>query len=321
LVSGTDTVKNGSRGRGVTLAARDLRKSYEGFEAVKGVDFEVYEGECFGFLGPNGAGKTSTMKMIYNAAIPSGGELDVVGLNVSRDARRVKRRIGVVPQENNPDGELTVRENLVVYGRYFGLGRKLISQRADELLEFVQLRDKAGDRVEQLSGGMKRRLLIARSLMNDPDLVVLDEPTTGLDPQARHLVWEKLRELKARGKTLILTTHYMDEAAQLCDRLVIMEGGLIISGGAPHVLIEENVSPEVVEFRAASSNLDGLAPVLEREADSVERTANAIYAYTTDPDALLKRVRASGVETGETFKRRSSLEDVFLNLTGRGLVD
>jgi lipooligosaccharide transport system ATP-binding protein len=321
LVSGTDTVNNKSRGRGVTLAARDLRKSYEGFEAVKGVDFEVYEGECFGFLGPNGAGKTSTMKMIYNAAIPSGGELDVVGLDVSRDARRVKRRIGVVPQENNPDGELTVRENLVVYGRYFGLGRKLISQRADELLEFVQLRDKSGDRVEQLSGGMKRRLLIARSLMNDPDLVVLDEPTTGLDPQARHLVWEKLRELKARGKTLILTTHYMDEAAQLCDRLVIMEGGLIISGGAPHVLIEENVSPEVVEFRAASSNLNGLAPVLEREADSVERTANAIYAYTTDPDALIERVRASGVETGETFKRRSSLEDVFLNLTGRGLVD
>ena len=301
--------------------ARGLTKSYGVFEAVKGVDFEVYEGECFGFLGPNGAGKTSTMKMIYNAAIPSGGELDVVGLDVIREARRVKRRIGVVPQENNLDEDLTVRENLVVYGRYFGLGRKVISQRADELLAFVRLSEKAGDRVEQLSGGMKRRLLIARSLMNDPDLVVLDEPTTGLDPQARHLVWEKLRELKARGKTLILTTHYMDEAAQLCDRLVIMEGGLIISGGPPRTLIEENVSPEVIEFRAGPGDLARLAPVLEEEADSVERTADALYAYTSDPETLMDRVRHSGVETGETLQRRSGLEDVFLNLTGRGLVD
>lgn len=318
LESGAENI---SREREVTLAARGLTKSYGSFEAVKGVDFEVYEGECFGFLGPNGAGKTSTMKMIYNAAIPSGGELDVVGLDVSREARRVKRRIGVVPQENNLDEDLTVRENLVVYGRYFGLGRKVISGRADELLEFVKLREKSGDRVEQLSGGMKRRLLIARSLMNDPDLVVLDEPTTGLDPQARHLVWEKLRELKTRGKTLILTTHYMDEAAQLCDRLVIMEGGLIISGGAPRALIEENVSPEVVEFRSGTGGLERLAPILEEEADSVERAADAIYAYTSDPEALLDRVRRSGVELDETLQRRSSLEDVFLNLTGRGLVD
>ncbi|WP_047866495.1 ABC transporter ATP-binding protein [Rubrobacter aplysinae] len=306
------------------MEARGLKKSYEGFEAVRGVDFEVYEGECFGFLGPNGAGKTSTMKMIYNAAVPSGGELDVVGLDVGREARRVKQRIGVVPQENNPDEDLTVRENLVVYGRYFGLGRKEISNRADEMLEFVQLSEKSGDRVEQLSGGMKRRLLIARSLMNDPDLVVLDEPTTGLDPQARHLVWEKLRELKRRGKTLILTTHYMDEAAQLCDRLVIMEGGRIISSGSPQTLIKENVSPEVVEFRAergGPDSLDSLAPVIEAEADSVERTADAIYAYTSEPDRLIERVRASGAGVGDTLKRRSSLEDVFLNLTGRGLVD
>lgn len=301
--------------------ARGLKKSYGAFEAVKGVDFAVYEGECFGFLGPNGAGKTSTMKMIYNAAIPSGGELSVVGLDILREARRVKMRIGVVPQENNPDEDLTVRENLVVYGRYFGLGRKAISRRADELLEFVQLTEKANDRVEQLSGGMKRRLLIARSLMNDPDLVVLDEPTTGLDPQARHLVWEKLRELKARGKTLILSTHYMDEAAQLCDRLVIMEGGRIISEGSPRTLIEENVSPEVVEFRAAPGGLERLARVLEEAADSVERTADALYAYTTDPERLMDRVRGSGVETGETLQRRSGLEDVFLNLTGRGLAD
>lgn len=313
--------ENGSRERGATLVARGLEKRYGDFEAVKGVDFEVYEGECFGFLGPNGAGKTSTMKMIYNAAIPSGGELSVVGLDVRREARRVKMRIGVVPQENNPDEELTVRENLVVYGRYFGLGRKVLYQRADELLEFVQLTEKAGDRVEQLSGGMKRRLLIARSLINDPDLVVLDEPTTGLDPQARHLVWEKLRELKARGKTLILTTHYMDEAAQLCDRLVIMEGGRIVSEGSPRALIEENVSPEVVEFRAGPGGLDRLAPVLEAAADSVERTADALYAYTSDPERMMDRVRGSGIETGETLQRRASLEDVFLNLTGRGLVD
>jgi lipooligosaccharide transport system ATP-binding protein len=313
--------ENGSGRRETTLVARGLNKSYGSFEAVKGVDFEVYEGECFGFLGPNGAGKTSTMKMIYNAAIPSGGELHVVGLDVMREARRVKMRIGVVPQENNPDEDLTVRENLVVYGRYFGLGRKVISQRADELLKFVQLTEKADDRVEQLSGGMKRRLLIARSLMNDPDLVVLDEPTTGLDPQARHLVWEKLRELKARGKTLILTTHYMEEAAQLCDRLVIMEGGRIISGGSPRALIEENVSPEVVEFQAGPVKLDRLAPVLEAEADSVERTADALYAYTSDPERLMDRVRGSDVDLGETLQRRSGLEDVFLNLTGRGLVD
>lgn len=313
--------ENGSRERGATLVARGLEKRYGDFEAVKGVDFEVYEGECFGFLGPNGAGKTSTMKMIYNAAIPSGGELSVVGLDVRREARRVKMRIGVVPQENNPDEDLTVRENLVVYGRYFGLGRKVLYQRADELLEFVQLTEKAGDRVEQLSGGMKRRLLIARSLINDPDLVVLDEPTTGLDPQARHLVWEKLRELKARGKTLILTTHYMDEAAQLCDRLVIMEGGRIVSEGSPRALIEENVSPEVVEFRAGPGGLDRLAPVLEAAADSVERTADALYAYTSDPERMMDRVRGSGIETGETLQRRASLEDVFLNLTGRGLVD
>ena len=312
---------HGSSNKETTLAARGLRKSYEGFEAVAGVDFEVYEGECFGFLGPNGAGKTSTMKMIYNAAVPTGGKLEVVGFDVGRHPRQVKQRIGVVPQENNPDEDLTVRENLVVYGRYFGLNRKVIRQRADELLQFVQLTNKSANRVEELSGGMKRRLLIARALMNDPYLIVLDEPTTGLDPQARHLVWEKLRELKSRGKTLILTTHYMDEAAQLCDRLVIMDGGRIISEGTPADLIENNVSPEVVEFRAGSKKLDRLEPVVEAEADHIERTANAIYAYTSDPESLLSRVNGSVEDAGETLRRGSGLEDVFLNLTGRGLVD
>jgi lipooligosaccharide transport system ATP-binding protein len=222
-----------TQSRTSTLVARNLKKSYDGFEAVKGVEFEVKRGECFGFLGPNGAGKTTTMKMIYGAVIPTSGELDVAGLDVRRSEREIKRRIGVVPQENNLDDELKVKENLLVYGRYYDLPRKLALQRADELLDFVQLTEKADSQVEQLSGGMKRRLLIARALINDPEIVVLDEPTTGLDPQARHLVWDRLRALTSEGKTLVLTTHYMEEAARLCDRLVIMEGGLIIAEGSP----------------------------------------------------------------------------------------
>nr|MDP9477316.1 ABC transporter ATP-binding protein [Actinomycetota bacterium] len=216
-----------------TLIGRGLKKSFGGFEAVKGVDFRVSGGECFGFLGPNGAGKTTTMKMIYGAVIPTGGELEVAGLDVYHHEREIKRRIGVVPQENNLDDELKVRENLLIYGRYYDLPRKVVLRRTDELLDFMQLSDKAEATVEQLSGGMKRRLLIARALINDPELVVLDEPTTGLDPQARLLVWDRLRALTAEGKTLILTTHYMEEAARLCDRLVIVEGGLIIAEGTP----------------------------------------------------------------------------------------
>src|ERR671914_486819 len=240
----------GTQLRKSTLVARDLKKSYNGFQAVKGVDFEVHRGECFGFLGPNGAGKTTTMKMIYGAVIPSEGELDVAGLDVTRCEREIKRRIGVVPQENNLDDDLKVKENLLVYGRYYDLPRKLALQRAEELLEFVELTERAESRVDTLSGGMKRRLLIARALINDPEIVVLDEPTTGLDPQARHLVWDRLPALTAEGKTLLLTTHYMEEAERLCDRLVIMEGGLIIAEGSPEQLVEEHVSPQVLEFRA-----------------------------------------------------------------------
>ena len=304
-----------------TLVGRGLKKSYADFEAVKGVDFEVYRGECFGFLGPNGAGKTTTMKMIYGAAVPTGGELKVVGLDVKRAEREVKRRIGVVPQENNLDEDLKVEENLLVYGRYFDLPRKLRRRRAAELLEFVQLQDKADSKVEQLSGGMKRRLLIARALINDPDLVVLDEPTTGLDPQARHLVWDKLRELAARGTTLVLTTHYMDEAAQLCDRLCIMEGGRIITEGSPLSLISENVSPEVLEIRAAPGDLEKLVASVEGAADSVDRVGGAIYVYASDAEAVTRRVRESGVPTANILQRQASLEDVFLKLTGRRLVD
>ena len=311
------------RGGGSTLAGRGLRKSYGDFEAVKGVDFEVYAGECFGFLGPNGAGKTSTMKMIYAAAVPTGGELSVVGLDVTRHDREVKRRIGVVPQENNLDEGLKVRENLLVYGRYFDLPRKLVLQRADELLEFVQLTEKAEAKVEALSGGMKRRLLIARALVNDPDLVVLDEPTTGLDPQARHLVWDKLRELAREGKTLILTTHYMEEAARLCDRLVIMEGGDIIARGSPADLVKEHISPQVLEFRSDPASLEALRPILEEVADSVEEggSVEALLAFTRDAQTVLERVRGSGVTVENTVQREAGLEDVFMRLTGRRLAD
>ncbi|MDQ5828963.1 MAG: ABC transporter ATP-binding protein [Actinomycetota bacterium] len=301
--------------------ARNLKKSYHGFEAVKGVGFEVRRGECFGFLGPNGAGKTTTMKMIYGAVIPTSGELDVAGLDVRRSEREIKRRIGVVPQENNLDDELKVKENLLVYGRYYDLPRKLALQRADELLDFVQLTEKANSRVEQLSGGMKRRLLIARALINDPEIVVLDEPTTGLDPQARHLVWDRLRALTSEGKTLLLTTHYMEEAARLCDRLVIMEGGLIIAEGSPKELVEKYVSPQVVEFRASPRALDELRPVVEAAADAVERSGEALVAFTADADALTEKVWESGTEVENIVQRQAGLEDVFLRLTGRRLIE
>jgi lipooligosaccharide transport system ATP-binding protein len=311
----------GTQSRTSTLVARDLKKSYDGFEAVKGVDFEVHRGECFGFLGPNGAGKTTTMKMIYGAVIPTSGELDVAGLDVRRCEREIKRRIGVVPQENNLDDELKVKENLLVYGRYYDLPKKVILQRAEELLDFVQLTERAESKVEQLSGGMKRRLLIARALINDPEIVVLDEPTTGLDPQARHLVWDRLRALTAEGKTLLLTTHYMEEAARLCDRLVIMEGGLIIAEGAPGELVEEYVSPQVLEFRGPPESLERLRPVVEAASDAVELSGEALLAFTADGDALMEEVHASGIEVENTVYRQAELEDVFLRLTGRRLLE
>ena len=312
--------KNTDTGK-ATLSAQGLKKTYGDFEAVKGVDFEVYRGECFGFLGPNGAGKTTTMKMIYGAAVPTSGELKVVGIDVRRSERKVKRCIGVVPQENNLDEDLKVKENLLVYGRYFDLPRKLVRQRATELLEFVQLSEKADAQVEQLSGGMKRRLLIARALINDPDLVVLDEPTTGLDPQARHLVWDKLRQLTSEGKTLILTTHYMDEAAQLCNRLCIMEGGRIISEGAPRDLIEEHVNPEVLEFRAAPGTLKKLNLLVEDVSDGADRVGETLLVYTSDSDAVTQKVKESGIAVENILYRQATLEDVFLKLTGRRLVD
>jgi len=302
--------------------ARGLEKSYGGFEAVKGIDFRISGGECFGFLGPNGAGKTTTMKMIYGAVIPTGGELSVAGLDVYRNEREIKRRIGVVPQENNLDDELEVRENLLIYGRYYDLPRKTVLQRTDALLDFVQLSDKVDARVEQLSGGMKRRLLIARALINDPEIVVLDEPTTGLDPQARHLVWDRLRALTDEGKTLVLTTHYMEEAARLCDRLVIMEGGRIISGGTPKDLVQEHVSPQVIEFRAGSGVLDELVPLVEPVADAVERSGDEVLlVYTEEAEDLVGRVQESYIDVENIVHRQAGLEDVFLRLTGRSLIE
>ena len=307
--------------RETTIVARGLKKSYRDFEAVKGVNFEVYRGECFGFLGPNGAGKSTTMKMLYGAAVPTGGELSVAGLEITRNEREVKRRIGIVPQEDNLDNDLKVMENLLVYGRYYDLPCKVAQRRAEELLEFVQLSEKAGAEVEQLSGGMKRRLLIARALINDPDIVVLDEPTTGLDPQARHLVWDRLRELTSEGKTLVLTTHYMEEAAQLCDRLVIMEGGEIVTGGSPREMIEEHVSPEVLELRATPDAIERLLRMVEANDGAVERAGEALLIYTTDAGALMEKIHASGVPVKNTMYRRAGLEDVFLRLTGRQLID
>ncbi|HEX2739258.1 MAG TPA: ABC transporter ATP-binding protein [Rubrobacter sp.] len=305
-----------------TLVASGLKKNYGDFAAVRGVDFRVSGGECFGFLGPNGAGKTTTMKMIYGAVIPTGGELTVAGLDVYHHEREIKRRIGVVPQENNLDDELKVRENLLIYGRYYDLPRKVVLQRTDELLDFMQLSDKAEATVEQLSGGMKRRLLIARALINDPEIVILDEPTTGLDPQARLLVWDRLRKLAAEGKTLILTTHYMEEAARLCDRLAIMERGLIIAEGTPKALVEEHVSPQVIELRTDRRSLERLLPIVEAASDAVERTGeDRLLAYTEDVEALLEDVRSSGVEIENTAYRHTGLEDVFLRLTGRRLVE
>jgi lipooligosaccharide transport system ATP-binding protein len=304
------------------VVARGLVKRYGSFEAVRGVDFAVVAQECFGFLGPNGAGKTTTMRMISCTAPPTEGELAVLGLPVAAGHDRdIRRRMGVVPQENNLDEEVSVIENLLIYARYFGIPARESRPRADELLAFVALEDKRDWPILRLSGGMKRRLLVARSLMNEPEVLILDEPTTGLDPQARHLVWEKLRSLKRQGVTLLLTTHYMEEASQLCDRLVIMHEGRILVQGSPRELVARETSPQVVEVFEPSdataeelSRLDGLA-------DRIERLADRVLLYTTDGDALLGKVRDIVPDRGAVWLRGGTLEDVFLSLTGRGLLE
>jgi lipooligosaccharide transport system ATP-binding protein len=302
------------------VQARGLRKSFGGFEAVRGLDVDVARGEIFGFLGPNGAGKSSTMRMIACVSPRSAGELTVLGMDPDVDGPRIRARLGVVPQLDNLDTELTVRENLEIYGRYFGLSRAHVRRKAVELMGFAQLGDRADAAVESLSGGMKRRLTIARSLVNDPELLLLDEPTTGLDPQARHLLWDRLYRLKGEGVTQIVTTHYMDEAEQLCDRLVVMDGGVIAAEGSPAELIARYSTREVLELRFPP----GAAPpveTVERLADRVEELPHRLLLYTDDGEHLQAELVRRGVKPLSALVRRSSLEDVFLRLTGRSLVD
>jgi lipooligosaccharide transport system ATP-binding protein len=302
------------------VQARGLRKRFGGFEAVRGIDVDVARGEVFGFLGPNGAGKSSTMRMIACVSPRSGGELQVLGMDPAADGPRIRARIGVVPQLDNLDQELTVRQNLEVYGRYFGLSRAHVRAKATELLEFAQLSERGDSEVEPLSGGMKRRLTIARALVNEPELLLLDEPTTGLDPQARHLLWERLYRLKRDGVTQIITTHYMDEAEQLCDRLVVMDSGLIVAEGAPAELIERYSTREVLELRfpvGEAPAADALAPLVER----VEELPDRLLLYTADGEHAQAAVASAGHGPVSALVRRSSLEDVFLRLTGRSLVE
>ena len=306
----------------VLVRARGLTKRFGSFTAVDGIDFDLYRGEAFGFLGPNGAGKSSTMRMIGCVSPPTAGELTILGRDPVRDGSAIRGRLGVVPQEDTLDVELTVVENLLVYGRYFGLPRRVIRERTAALLEFVQLADRAKDKVDPLSGGLKRRLTIARSLINEPEILILDEPTTGLDPQARHVVWDRLFRLKQRGVTLILTTHYMDEAEQLCDRLVVMDHGRFAAEGSPRDLITHYCSPEVLELRFNPELHDLAADKLKDfPAERAEVLADRILLYVTDGDAALAAVRASGLEPLTSLVRRGTLEDVFLRLTGRRLED
>src|SRR3954467_8652710 len=307
---------------GPLIRARGLTKRFGDFTAVDAVDFEVQPGEAFGFLGPNGAGKSSTMRMIGCVSPVTEGDLRVFDMDPAADGSRIRARLGVVPQEDTLDVELTVRENLLVYGRYFGLPRKVIRERTAALLDFVQLADRAADKVDPLSGGLKRRLTIARSLINEPEILILDEPTTGLDPQARHVVWDRLFRLKQRGVTLILTTHYMDEAEQLCDRLVVMDHGRFAAEGSPRDLIARYCSPEVLELRFDPELHEQAGDKLKDfPAERAELLADRILLYVTDGDEALAAVRETGLEPLTSLVRRGTLEDVFLHLTGRRLED
>jgi lipooligosaccharide transport system ATP-binding protein len=309
-------------GAAALIEAKALTERFGDHVAVDGIDFSVRRGEVFGFLGPNGAGKTTTMRMIACVSPVTDGKLRVLGMNPVVDGPAIRSRLGVVPQDDNLDTELTVWDNLVIYGRYFGLPMAQIRERAAELLHFARLDDRRLSRVDPLSGGMKRRLTIVRSLINRPDLVLLDEPTTGLDPQARHLLWERLYRLKREGVTLVLTTHYMDEAEQLCDRLVIMDGGRIVAEGSPRELIDRYSTREVVELRFALPEQQQAALArLDGAGDGVENLADRVLIYTAHGDEALAQVTHDGIEPASVLVRRSTLEDVFLQLTGRTLDD
>ncbi len=303
------------------VTARALTKKFDDFVAVDAVDFEVRRGEAFGFLGPNGAGKSSTMRMIQAVSPVTAGELTVLGLDPEADGPKIRARLGVVPQEDNLDTQLPVEENLLIYGRYFDLPRAVIRERIDELLAFAQLTERRKTPVEKLSGGMKRRLSIARALINQPELLILDEPTTGLDPQARHALWDRLYRLKQQGATLIITTHYMDEAEQLCDRLVVMDKGKIVAEGSPRELIGRYSTREVVELRFPVGVQETVLDDLERLGKRTEVLPDRVLLYTDDADATSSAVHAAGIVPEQMVERRSTLEDVFLHLTGRSLVD
>jgi lipooligosaccharide transport system ATP-binding protein len=303
------------------IVANQLTKQYDDVFAVAGLSFEVEPGESFGLLGPNGAGKSTTMRMVGAVSTRTSGTLDILGLDPNEHGPEVRSQLGVVPQQDNLDQELRVRDNLIVYGRYFGMSRAACAKKADELLEFAQLSDRKKSRVEALSGGMKRRLTIARSLMNDPRILLLDEPTTGLDPQARHILWDRLFRLKEQGTTLVLTTHYMDEAEQLCDRLIVVDKGAIMAEGSPAALIRQYSTREVVEVRFGSERNAEVAALIDGIGERVEVLPDRVLIYSEDGDAALAAITARGLHPITSLVRRSSLEDVFLRLTGRSLIE
>ena len=303
------------------IEARALVKSYGDLNAVDGVDFDVATGESFGLLGPNGAGKSTTMRMIGGTSLRTSGTLTVLGMDPESHGPEVRANLGVIPQQDNLDTELRVRDNLITYGRYFGLPRSYLHRRADDLLEFAQLTEKAGEKVDNLSGGMKRRLTIARGLINEPKILLLDEPTTGLDPQARHILWDRLFRLKEAGTTLVVTAHFMDEAEQLCDRLIVMDHGRIVAEGSPAELIRRYSTREVLEVRFGSERNAAVVAQLQDVAERLEVLPDRILLYAADGEAALEQVTARGLQPITSLVRRSSLEDVFLRLTGRSLID
>ena len=303
------------------ITASSLTKKYKDFVAVDGISFEVAPGESFGLLGPNGAGKSTTMRMVGAVSTRTEGDLSILGLDPNNNGPEIRAQLGVVPQTDNLDTELRVRDNLLVYGRYFGLPRALVQTRADELLDFAQLTDKSKAKIDDLSGGMKRRLTIARALINDPRILLLDEPTTGLDPQARHILWDRLFRLKEQGTTLVLTTHYMDEAEQLCDRLVVVDKGRIMAEGSPAALIREHSSREVLEVRFGSERNETVSAELAGIGDRIETLPDRILIYASNGEEALVEVTRRGLQPITSLVRRSSLEDVFLTLTGRTLIE
>ena len=303
------------------IRARGLTKTYGDFVAVDGIDFDVAKGESFGFLGPNGAGKSTTMRIIGATSVRTSGTLTILGKDPEKNGPQIRSHLGVVPQQDNLDSELTVSENIFIYGRYFGLSSSFINKKIPELLEFAQLEEKKNVKVEALSGGMKRRLTIARSLVSEPDILMLDEPTTGLDPQARHILWDRLFRLKEQGVTLLITTHYMDEAEQLCDRLIVMDKGKIMAEDSPAQLIKTYSTKEVLEVRFGSDRNQEMVDVLRPLADRIEVLPDRILLYAEDGEQLLEQIAAKGIHPNTSLVRRSSLEDVFLRLTGRSLVE